>query len=177
MTLIERGVGGGLESPQLPLIRNRNARGTTTSAGGGGREETPAPLLRCHLSTRVPSSNTTKTTKIVQTSTRNPPQRQQKPNAIAAPGGRRTRGGGEGTPTPQRRCHLSTCGPSSNVANTTRRRAGHQHGLLLSDSMTERNRSARGTTNAGGGARGRLRRNAADTTRQRAGHQRSVEKY
>jgi len=100
-----------------------------------------------------------------------------RPNAIVPPGGRRARGGDEWPPTPQRRCHLSTRGPSSNAADTTRQRAGHQRGLLLSDITTERNAGARGTTSVGGGARGHLRRNAADTTRQRAGHQRGVEKY
>ena len=74
-----------------------------------------------------------------------------RPNAIVAPGGRRARGGDEWPPTPQRRCHLSTRGPSSNAADTTRQRAGHQRGLLLSDITTERNAGARGTTSVGGG--------------------------
>ena len=98
MTLIERGAGGG-ESPQLPLIRNRDARGTTTSAGGGEggrgrpRRNADATCRRvCNRATRP------KTTKIVQTSTRNPPQRKRQPNAIAAPGGQRARGGARGRP-------------------------------------------------------------------------------
>ncbi len=112
-------------------------------------------------------------------------------------------GGGEGPPMPQRQCHLSTRGPSSNTANATRqgrprrnadatcRRVGHrakrptppvdarshQRGLLLSDSTTERNCCARGDDECGVGARGHLRRNAADTTRQRVGNQCGVEKY
>ena len=55
-------------------------------------------------------------------------------------------------PSQRRRCHRSTRGQSrSNAADTTRQRAGHQRGLLHSDSTTERNRGARGTTSTGGG--------------------------
>jgi hypothetical protein len=65
----------------------------------------------------------------------------------------------------------------SSSHTSTRQHAGHQRGLLLSDSTTERNCGARGDDERGVGARGHLRRNAADTTRQRAGNQRGVEKY
>ena len=65
------------------------------------------------------------------------------------------RGGGDVKycpPSQRRRCHRSTRGQSrSNAADTTRQRAGHQRGLLHSDSTTERNRGARGTTSTGGG--------------------------
>jgi hypothetical protein len=54
-------------------------------------------------------------------------------------------------PSQRRRCHRSTRGPSRNSADTTRQRAGHQRGLLHSESTTERNRGARGTTSTGGG--------------------------
>ena len=109
------------------------------SAGGGergtARAETPMPPVnawaieqrgRHHPSTHGPSTTcrvghqaTPRPTPPVDTRAINADSSSAtaRPNAIAA---RRARGGGEGPPMPQRRCHLSTRGPSSNAADTTR---------------------------------------------------------
>ena len=150
------------------------------SAGGGergtARAETPMPPVnawaieqrgRHHPSTHGPSTTcrvghqaTPRPTPPVDTRAINADSSSAtaRPNAIAA---RRARGGGEGPPMPQRRCHLSTRGPSSNAADTTRRCRPRRN----ADTTCRRpSRDAADTTR-----RGRPRRNA-DATCRRVGH-------
>ena len=125
-----------------PLIHNRCARGTTSAGGGEARYRT---RQNADATCQRVGHRTTRPTPPIDTRVINDLSRGPSSNAAADTtrrhGGHQrglllsdssteqncgttsAGGGGEGPLTPQRRCHLSTRGPSSNAADTTGRRA------------------------------------------------------
>jgi hypothetical protein len=147
LTLIERGAGG--IKNKTTTTHPQSLRQEDDERGGGARGR---PRRNANATCQRVGHQATRPTPPVDAQAINVDSSSATATTEHNSGARgmTSAGGGEGLPTPQRRCHLSR-GPSSNAADTTRRRAGHQHGLLLSNSTTERNCGARGDDERGVG--------------------------